>query len=72
AKDGASLNNLAVMHYLLNDSEKSVVILQKATELFPEFLDASYNLKEVKNQSGTNLKVTMRQLRPVLIRYAST
>lgn len=70
--DGASLNNLAVMYYLLDEKEKSVLYLEKALRLFPGYLDAQFNLNSMKQNVKNEYKLTMRQLRPVLTHYKST
>lgn len=70
--DGASLNNLAVIYYILGNNEKSVIYIEKALRLFPGYLDAQCNHIKIKQNVKGEYKFTLRQLRPVLTHYKST
>lgn len=70
--DGASLNNLAVIYYILGNNEKSVIYIEKVLRLFPGYLDAQCNHIKIKQNVKGEYKFTLRQLRPVLTHYKST
>ena len=65
--DPTLLNNLAVLHFLLNrDSELSLIYLEKSLKKQPNYIDAKNN-KEAILKSENNLKVTERILGKSLI-----
>lgn len=71
-EDGASLNNVAIQYALLGDKMKSKQALGTALQLFPNFMDAQHNLQVLEmNDHLSKVKLTWRQLRPVLIEYKS-
>lgn len=68
--DGASMNNLAVCNALLGNVSICYSLLEDTLRLFPNYLDALYNIQKVKNsQCPDKLKLTWRQLRPILTKY---
>ncbi|MCK0472945.1 glycosyltransferase [Halalkalibacter sp. APA_J-10(15)] len=73
SSNGAALNNLGVLQAILGDVKSAKRNFEKALELFPGYLDASYNFELInKNQNKHNLefKITWRTLRNSLLRYS--
>lgn len=71
-KHGASLNNLGVLYVSKNEFELAQACFIKALELFPNYIDASDNLKLLSNGINTieEYKLTKRELRNVLLSYS--
>lgn len=71
-KDGASINNLGVVLVMLENVKEAKECFNRAVSLFPGYLDADQNLKQIessKSRSKDDFKITERPLRPVLINY---
>ncbi len=71
---GAALNNLGAAYCLLGQIDQGKKFLSKALEMFPNYLDAMYNLNLVINKSNIiydNINFTWRELRNILINYKS-
>jgi|GEM_PF-577049 len=69
---GAALNNIGALFAINGDIENAVLILQRAIELYPDYLDATHNLKMISANNKLTIsdaRFTWRELRPVLIRY---
>ncbi|WP_338553365.1 glycosyltransferase [Paenibacillus sp. KS-LC4] len=72
--DAASWNNLGVCYALENDKANAVACFTLATEIIKNYMDSSHNLMAVLNNPDASLdqlKITWRELRPVLLQYES-
>ncbi|MBZ4645374.1 MAG: glycosyl transferase [Clostridia bacterium] len=72
-KHGAALNNMGVVLALQNKINEAKIFFVRATSLFINYNDAFYNLKatdEVRKLTKNDLKITWRELRPVLLSYS--
>ncbi|AGE23692.1 glycosyl transferase group 2 [Geobacillus sp. GHH01] len=67
--DGASLNNLGAVKLIRGKVEEGRNLLLRALELYPNYLDASYNLQANPPYTWKSLKFTWRKLRSKLISY---
>jgi len=69
--NGAALNNLGTLLALYGKVDNALCLLTKAIELFPNYLDAGNNLKNLKlgRLSFENARFTWRELRPALVSY---
>ncbi|MGE5607216.1 MAG: glycosyltransferase [Bacteroidota bacterium] len=66
--DPAVLNNLGVLTVLTGGSQtEAMVYFQKALVLREGYLDATYNLDDLKAEKNTQLRITERQLRPSFV-----
>lgn len=69
---GAALNNLGGVYCLFGQINQGKKFLNKALEMFPNYLDAKYNLNIIFNDSSItydSVKFTFRELRETLINY---
>ncbi|MFC6334889.1 glycosyltransferase [Paenibacillus septentrionalis] len=71
--NGACLNNMGVLYAINNDFNSAKKVMQLALMHYPNYLDVQYNIRLVnqENNCPSSYKFTLRQLRPVLINYAS-
>lgn len=67
--DGASLNNLGAINLINGKIKDGKMFLLKAIELYPNYLDANYNLRAKPPYTWETVKFTWRRLRPKLISY---
>lgn len=68
--DGAALNNLGALSLLKGKWKEGRRYLLKALELYPNYFDASYNLRAEPPYDWQALRFTWRKLRPKLISYS--
>lgn len=70
---GSSLNNAGVLYSTNGLHEKAKEILLRALQLYPNYLDAQYNLQCLENEESelSHYRFTMRELRPVLLSYST-
>ncbi|MDN4492211.1 glycosyltransferase [Ureibacillus aquaedulcis] len=66
---GAALNNIGVLFALNGDKEKAKEYFNRALILYPGYMDATNNLKELRNSHPT-YRYTKRELRKNLLRYS--
>jgi len=69
--NGAALNNLGALLALQGKTEDAFFFLAKANVLFPGYLDAGYNLENLKLKQINidNIRFTWRELRHILTHY---
>jgi glycosyltransferase involved in cell wall biosynthesis len=65
---GAALNNLGVLLALHEEKRRAEVMFQEAIAQHPGYMDAAYNLVELKSDLPS-FRFTMRELRENLLRY---
>lgn len=72
-ENGAALNNLAALFLINKDYQNVERLLRKALQIFPNYIDANYNLqllnKNSKSLMFSDVKFTWRELRKVLLNY---
>ena len=72
SRHGAALNNLGVSLAMQGKSEEASTFFKRAVVLYPNYNDVLYNLKKIKDsdlREQVSLKITWRELRPVLLTY---
>lgn len=66
---GAALNNVAVLYAMDGDVEEARVLLERAMQHYPGYLDAAHNLEQL-DLADTQYTFTRRELRANLLRYS--
>lgn len=70
---GAALNNAGAILAIKGEVEEAEKMIRKAIALYPGYLDANHNLKEINTKDEfylQTMRFTWRELRPVLMRYS--
>ncbi|MGG1481158.1 glycosyltransferase [Bacillus smithii] len=68
--DGASLNNLGAINLIKGRVEEGKRFLLEAVELYPNYIDANYNLQIKAPYTWESVRFTWRKLRSKLISYS--
>lgn len=70
---GAALNNLGVALSMQGKRKEASIFFKEAASLYSNYNDVMYNLEKIKNSDSKeqiSLKITWRELRPVLLSYS--